>query len=270
LRLRGCSTRVGSGVDGHNTVVGRISRAENHLFGNDRLVEPHVRLASQVRTIAALALESGRVNLIQKLSRNRTVTWCAVLFHAPSVEDPAQGSHIPMDTTAFRQGGLMTLRLLWLGQVFVFVALFLLPFPPSVEADEVNLTLGAALDSARQQNPQVALARTRVSEAEGMRIQAGLMPNPSLYATSENTPLGGSQPFTFGKDTDDYVYLIQKIELGGKRSRRVAFASENVSQMSLQAEVAMHQLLARVAAFSMRHGAWCWRRVTSVGSAVTY
>jgi outer membrane protein, heavy metal efflux system len=41
--------------------------------------------------------------------------------------------------------------------------------------------------------------------------------------------------------------LIQKIELDGKRSRRVAFASENVSQMSLQTEVAMHQLLARVA-----------------------
>jgi cobalt-zinc-cadmium efflux system outer membrane protein len=97
------------------------------------------------------------------------------------------------------------------------------------------------------QNPQVAIARAHVSEAEGMRTQAGLIPNPSLYATSENTPLGGSQPFTFGNDTDDYVYLIQKIELGGKRSRRVAFASENVGQMSIQSEVAMHQLLARVA-----------------------
>jgi outer membrane protein, heavy metal efflux system len=141
----------------------------------------------------------------------------------------------------------VTRRLLWLGQVFVFAAFIFLPFPSSVEADEVHLGLGAALDSARQQNPQVALARTRVSEAEGMRTQAGLIPNPSLYATSENTPLGGSQPFTFGNDTDDYVYLIQKIELGGKRSRRVAFASENVSQTSLQTEVAMHQLLARVA-----------------------
>jgi cobalt-zinc-cadmium efflux system outer membrane protein len=97
------------------------------------------------------------------------------------------------------------------------------------------------------QNPQVAMARARVSEAEGMREQASLIPNPTLYASSENTPLGGSQPFTFGNDTDDYVYLIQKIELGGKRSRRVAFASENVGQMSIQSEVAMHQLLARVA-----------------------
>src|SRR5260370_32992025 len=80
-----------------------------------------------------------------------------------------------------------------------------------------------------------------------MREKAGLIHNPSLYAISENTPIGGSQPFRFSRDTDDYVYLNQKIELGGKRGRRVAFASENVGQMSIQSEVAMHQLLARVA-----------------------
>jgi outer membrane protein, heavy metal efflux system len=138
-------------------------------------------------------------------------------------------------------------RLLWLGQVFLVTALIFQAFPPSVLADEAELSLGSALDRARMQNPQVAIARARVSEAEGMREQAGLIPNPSLYASSENTPLGGSQPFTFGNDTDDYVYLTEKIELGGKRSRRVAFASERVTQMSIQSEVAMRQLMARVA-----------------------
>jgi cobalt-zinc-cadmium efflux system outer membrane protein len=134
-----------------------------------------------------------------------------------------------------------------LSRVFLVAALIFQAFPPPVLADQAHLSLGSALDQARMQNPQVAMARARVLEAEGMRKQASLIPNPSLYASSENTPLGGSQPFTFGNDTDDYVYLIQKIELGGKRSRRVAFASENVSQMSIQSEVAMHQLLARVA-----------------------
>ena len=138
-------------------------------------------------------------------------------------------------------------RFLRLRQVFLVAALIFQAFPPAVFADQANLSLGSALDRARMENPQVAMARARVSEAEGMREQAGLIPNPTLYATSENTPLGGSQPFTFTNDTDDYVYLIQKIELGGKRSRRVAFASENVGQMSIQSEVAMHQLLARVA-----------------------
>jgi cobalt-zinc-cadmium efflux system outer membrane protein len=138
-------------------------------------------------------------------------------------------------------------RLLWLGQVFLVTALIFQAFPPAVLADEAELSLGSALDRARMRNPQVAIARARVSEAEGMREQAGLIPNPSLYASSENTPLGGSQPFTFGNDTDDYVYLTEKIELGGKRSRRVAFASERVTQMSIQSEVAMRQLMARVA-----------------------
>jgi cobalt-zinc-cadmium efflux system outer membrane protein len=138
-------------------------------------------------------------------------------------------------------------RLLWLGQVLLVTALIFQAFPPAVLADEAELSLGSALDRARMQNPQVAIARARVSEAEGMREQAGLIPNPSLYASSENTPLGGSQPFTFGNDTDDYVYLTEKIELGGKRSRRVAFASERVTQMSIQSEVAMRQLMARVA-----------------------
>jgi outer membrane protein, heavy metal efflux system len=141
----------------------------------------------------------------------------------------------------------MKARLLPLGQVLLVAALIFQAFPLTVLAEQTDLSLGSALDRARKQNPQLAMARARVSEAEGMREQAGLIPNPSLYATSENTPLGGSQPFTFGNDTDDYVYLIQKIELGGKRSRRVALASENMGQMSIQSEVATHQLLARVA-----------------------
>ena len=141
----------------------------------------------------------------------------------------------------------MKAHLLRLGQLLLAGALIFQTFPPPVFADQANLSLVSALDHARTQNPQLAIARARVSEAEGMREQAGLIPNPTLYATSENTPLGGSQPFRFSRDTDDYVYLNQKIELGGKRSRRVAFASENVGQMSIQSEVAMHQLLARVA-----------------------
>ncbi len=134
-----------------------------------------------------------------------------------------------------------------LGQAVLVAALIVQAFTQAVPAEQTDLSLRSALDQARKQNPQLAMARAKVSEAEGMREQAGLIPNPSLYATSENTPLGGSQPFNFANDTDDYVYLIQKIELGGKRSRRVALASENIGQMSIQSEVAMNQLLARVA-----------------------
>ena len=150
-------------------------------------------------------------------------------------------------TVNFAEAYFVKARMLRFAQVFLIAAMIFQAFPPLVLADQAHLSLGSALDRARMQNPQVAMARARVLQAEGMRTQASLIPNPSLYASSENTPLGGSQPFTFGNDTDDYVYLIQKVELGGKRNRRVAFASENVRQMSIQSEVAMHQLLARVA-----------------------
>ncbi len=85
----------------------------------------------------------------------------------------------------------MRARLLRLGQVLLVGALIFRVFATSVLADQAGLSLGSALDQARTQNPQLAMARARVSEAEGMREQAGLLPNPSLYATSENTPLGG-------------------------------------------------------------------------------
>ena len=124
----------------------------------------------------------------------------------------------------------MKARLIRLGQVLLVGVLIFRVLATSVLADQAGLSLSSALDQARSQNPQLAMARARVSEAEGMREQAGLIPNPSLYATSENTPLGGSQPFRFSRDTDDYVYLNQKIELGGKRGRWVAFASENIGQ----------------------------------------
>jgi cobalt-zinc-cadmium efflux system outer membrane protein len=81
----------------------------------------------------------------------------------------------------------MKARLLPLGQVLLVAALIFQAFPLTVLAEQTDLSLGSALDRARKQNPQLAMARARVSEAEGMREQAGLIPNPSLYATSENT-----------------------------------------------------------------------------------
>jgi cobalt-zinc-cadmium efflux system outer membrane protein len=119
--------------------------------------------------------------------------------------------------------------------------------PLSAIAAEIQLGLAQALDQARAHNPLIEIARARVSTAEGVRTQADLIPNPRLTATSENTPLGGSQPFRFEKDTDDYIYLSQKIELDNKRQKRAALATENVNRTSLESELALRQLLARVA-----------------------
>lgn len=111
----------------------------------------------------------------------------------------------------------------------------------------VQLSLAQAIAQARERNPQVAIAQARVVAAEGMRIQAGLVPNPVLTATSENQPFGGPSSFSFSQDTDDYAYLGQTIELGGKRGRRIEVANRNLNSTSIEGEVAMRELVARVA-----------------------
>jgi cobalt-zinc-cadmium efflux system outer membrane protein len=120
-------------------------------------------------------------------------------------------------------------------------------FAADAAAPGTQLSLAQAIEQARGRNPQVAIEQARVAAADGLRIQAGLLPNPVLTVTSENEPLGGSQPFSFSQDTDDYAYLGQTIELGGKRGRRIEVANTNLNSASIAGEIAMRELIARVA-----------------------
>ncbi len=114
-------------------------------------------------------------------------------------------------------------------------------------AQTPTLSLAQALQIAREHNPLIDIAHQRIDVAQGMRTQAGLIPNPVLTATSENEPLGGAPGFTFSNQTDDYIYASQTIELGGKRQRRVAAAQAGIAVSGLEAEIALRQLAARVA-----------------------
>jgi cobalt-zinc-cadmium efflux system outer membrane protein len=125
----------------------------------------------------------------------------------------------------------------------VWAMLWLLA-PLGAAAPMVRLSLSQALAQVRQRNPGVAVAQARVSVAEGMKTAAGLIPNPVLTLTSENSPLG-SQPFQFSRDTDDYAFLTQTIELGGKRSRRVKLEDEKVRQTALEGEIGLRELVVR-------------------------
>jgi hypothetical protein len=48
---------------------------------------------------------------------------------------------------------------------------------PMGYADEIHLSLASALDRTRIENPRLAIAQAQVSETEGMREQAGVLPN---------------------------------------------------------------------------------------------
>ena len=88
---------------------------------------------------------------------------------------------------------------------------------------QAPLTLQEAVATALRQHPVLQASEQRIRVAEGFRRQAGLMLNPRLILQSENTrPYG---PFVWLRDTDNFAYLQQTFETGGKRDRRVELAS---------------------------------------------
>jgi cobalt-zinc-cadmium efflux system outer membrane protein len=134
--------------------------------------------------------------------------------------------------------------------VRVTLATFLL-FPRLICAsDKEQLSLQQAIDLAVQINPQVRIADDRVASSNGQKMQAGLKPNPRLVVQQENARAWemGKQPgFVFFRDTDTYVYGAQLIERGGKRERRVEFATAGVNRIRSDRDMLLQQLKARVA-----------------------
>ncbi len=80
-----------------------------------------------------------------------------------------------------------------------------------------------------QSSPQAHEAQDLVDAARGSVLQAGLRPNPRLYLQSEDLRPWADN-FDFPNATEDYAYLGQLFELGGKRARRLDVARANVRQ----------------------------------------
>lgn len=131
----------------------------------------------------------------------------------------------------------------------LYVRRFVFPlmFAPVLYA-QARLTLADAVSQALTSHPQLTAAAARVSAAEGLRRQAGLAPNPRLILQSENTRFPGSPPFAIPEDHDSYAYLAQTIETGGKRSGRVALATENIRRGEFDLQLERRQIASRVSA----------------------
>ncbi|MDR2093747.1 MAG: TolC family protein [Azoarcus sp.] len=90
-----------------------------------------------------------------------------------------------------------------------------LPIPAKV-APAQALHLETAIRLALSANPELAAAGHGLQAAEGARIQAGLLPNPSLSVLVEDTRDKANRTTT--------VQIDQPIETGGKRAARMALA----------------------------------------------
>ena len=111
---------------------------------------------------------------------------------------------------------------------------------------QARLTLASAVTEALAGNPRLATAAARVAVTEGLRIQAGLGPNPRLFLQSENTRFSSSPSFSYPRDADSYAFIGQTIETGGKRHRRVELAIGHVRLSELEHQLQRRQIVSRV------------------------
>lgn len=90
-------------------------------------------------------------------------------------------------------------------------------FAPTLVTEPVGtLTLSAAIDLALTSNPELSAATNELRAVEGVVIQAGILPNPEISTSVEDTQNKATRTTT--------IQLSQRIELGGKRSARIASA----------------------------------------------
>ena len=91
----------------------------------------------------------------------------------------------------------------------------------------------ALLAQAQATAPRLAEARANIARAEGRARQAGAIPNPSVGLEIEN--FSGSGPFRGTSLSETTATIGQTVELGGKRSARVAAGRAEVEAARAQA-----------------------------------
>ena len=124
--------------------------------------------------------------------------------------------------------------------------------------NRTQLSLHEAIQES-QSSAQARQGQDQVDAAHGLVTQAGLRPNPRLYLQSEDLRPWSSS-FNFPNGTEDYGYVGQIFELGGKRPRRLDVARANVRQAEAERALLQQQIAGRVAAAY-------WSAVVSTGIA---
>lgn len=113
-------------------------------------------------------------------------------------------------------------------------------------AGRSSLTLREAIRESLT-SPQARIGQDQVDTVRGSVVQAGLRPNLRLYLQSEDLrPWAGN--FDFPNATEDFGYVGQSFELGGKRGRRLDLAKANVREAEANRMLLNQQIAGRVAA----------------------
>lgn len=105
-----------------------------------------------------------------------------------------------------------------------------------VARTDAPLTLARALEIASESAPSLDAAAADLRAAKAARTVAGLRPNPSLNLEAEN--VAGTGPYNGFNSLETTASLALPIELGGKRSARIAVADARSRQSAVQSAIA--------------------------------
>jgi outer membrane protein, heavy metal efflux system len=126
---------------------------------------------------------------------------------------------------------------------------------PSVRGAEATLSLQEAIDQALASRPSLKAEADRVAVAEGLRKQAGAIPNPEFQFQNENLRPGQ----TYTRDVDTLAMINQPLDVLGKRSARIAAAGKGVARSQADYDLARWEVVRNV-----RLAYWAARGVQEV------
>jgi outer membrane protein TolC len=97
-----------------------------------------------------------------------------------------------------------------------------------------TLSLRDAVDRALASRPSLKAEAERVSAAEGLRRQAAAFPNPEFQFQNENLRAGQH----YSRDVDTLAYIVQPLDILGKRGRRTDAAAQTLTRTQAEYELA--------------------------------
>jgi cobalt-zinc-cadmium efflux system outer membrane protein len=133
---------------------------------------------------------------------------------------------------------------------FIFVALTTClgwaQRPPNPQEAAVTaqrrLSLQEAVSEALQTHRSLKADAEQVAVAQGLRVQAGLFPNPEFQFQNENLRTGQ----TYTRDVDTLALINQPLDVLGKRQRRVALAEKAEQHAQSEYGLARWEIVGRV------------------------
>ena len=119
----------------------------------------------------------------------------------------------------------------------ICAALLLMGMGAANASAQQPLGLREAVDRALASRPSLKAEAERMSVAQGLRQQAAALPNPEFLFQNENLRPGQ----TYSRDVDTLAYVVQPLDVLGKRGRRVEAADQTVARTQAEYDLARVQ-----------------------------